>query len=138
MRIALISCGKQKRRGCHPAKDLYISARFLMAMKHASGKFDKVFILSAKHGLLDPEKRIRSYDLELAQLSVEERTSWGRKVAKKINRTFIAPELTFLCGKLYYETILPHLDESYVHTPLEGLRIGQHLRWYRERLEKMT
>jgi len=134
MRVALISCSKTKRQGVHKAKDLYCSTIFRMAWRYASDHNDRVFILSAKHGLLHPEERIRSYDLALGDMSIEERRRWGADVASVINRSSgIAPEITFLCGKQYWECILPHVEGA-IRTPLEGLRIGQHLKWYRERI----
>ncbi len=58
MRIALISCVKTKRNAASKAKDLYISSLFKMNYTYAQRTCDKIFILSAKHGLLDENQII--------------------------------------------------------------------------------
>ena len=56
MKIALISCTKQKREYKCPARELYSeSAWFREAYCYAKIVADKIFILSAKYGLV-PEK----------------------------------------------------------------------------------
>ena len=63
MKIALISCVSKKQELSDgekvKAKDLYISPLFKMAYDYAKKlDVDRVFILSAKHGLLSPDKEI--------------------------------------------------------------------------------
>lgn len=63
MKIALISCVSKKQELADGEKvkaiDLYISPLFKMAYNYAQKlNVDKIFILSAKHGLLSPEKEI--------------------------------------------------------------------------------
>ena len=58
-KIILISCVSQKLSHRAKAKDLYISTLFTLNRKYAEKlNPDKIFVLSAKHGLLDMEQEI--------------------------------------------------------------------------------
>lgn len=132
MRIALISCAKEKRGGCHSARDIYTSPLFQYALHHTLDRFDKVFILSAKHGLLDLDRRIRCYDVTLNSMSAEERREWARKVVRQICRKTVADdEVHFFCGQRYREFLVGELGGRGVFAPLYGLGIGQQLQWYK-------
>ena len=100
MNIGFVSCVKTKREGCFPAQDLYISPLFKSAFAYASLHCARVFILSAKHGLLRPEQKIKQYDRTLGNMSKVERTEWSRHVIKQIQK-FILPhdKLHFFWGK---------------------------------------
>ncbi|MBI2635153.1 MAG: hypothetical protein HYW79_01250 [Parcubacteria group bacterium] len=135
MKVALVSCVKNKRDGRYKAKDIYISSLFRLAWKYASSHFDKVFILSAKHGLLEPSKLIRQYDVTLNNMAVCERKQWSRKVVKQIRRRIIkSAEIHFFCGKKYREFIVKLLQERKCIIPLKSLGIGKQLQWYKNRL----
>lgn len=68
-RIALVGCGSAKQDlddgETVPAKDLYTSPYFSLKREYAEECCDEWKILSAKHGLLDPETEIESYDASL-------------------------------------------------------------------------
>jgi len=135
MRVALISCVKSKRKGCHRAKDLYTSPLFRFAWAYASHHFDKVYILSAKHGLLDPNQRIRSYDITLTSMLITERKHWARRVASELQRLVTDDtEIHLLCGQKYREFLPPLLPQLKFIAPLEGLGIGYQLQWYKAKL----
>jgi len=132
MRIALVGCSKSKKAGCHPAKDLYTSPRFVSAQKHARRHFDKMFILSAKHGLLYPTRRIKNYDVTLHAMSANERKRWSARVARQITKVVpLGAEIHFFCGKKYHEFLSLLLLEHKCFFPLKGLKLGQQLRWYK-------
>jgi hypothetical protein len=133
MKVALIACSKTKRVGWHRAKDLYNSPLFRFAWNHAVHHHDGIYILSAKHELLEPERTIEHYDTALTDLSTEERRRWSRNVARQIVR--IIPkrsEIHFLCGKNYREFVIPLLEDYRCVSPLKGLSIGRQLHWYIE------
>ncbi len=134
MNIALVACAKKKRAGLHPARELYDSVLFRMAFAHASRQCDRVFILSAKHGLLDPDTRVCHYDVALAHLSARARKQWGQKVTEQIEcATQKGDVLTLFCGKLYRSNIVATLcARNPIIIPLEGLSIGQQLHWYKQ------
>lgn len=135
MRIALIGCVKSKKDGCHRAQDIYISPLFKLRWRYVSNHFDKIFILSAKHGLIEPSRRIRKYDTSLDQISANKRKVWSRKVAKQLQRIISSnEEIYFFCGKKYREFLIGLLSEQKCFVPLEGLGLGQQLQWYKKNL----
>ena len=80
----LISCGKHKKRDRAKAADLYTSPRFRMSVGIARQLALPFSILSAKHGLLSPNKTVEPYDLQLSSLSAESRLAWSKAVFKAI------------------------------------------------------
>lgn len=62
-KIVLIACAKNKMPHRAKAKELYRSSLFKYSLKYAELlNPDKIFILSAKHHLLDLEREIEPYD----------------------------------------------------------------------------
>jgi hypothetical protein len=137
MKVAFISCTKQKRRGCHPARQLYISPLFRLSWSYTSQTFDAVYILSAKHGLVNPGRRIRNYDVTLKRMPVHARRRWARKVAGEILEMISSDvELHLFCGKQYREFLVDALKPRKVFVPLKKLGLGRQLQWYKKRLHK--
>ena len=130
MKIALISCSKTKLSGVHPAKDLYCSTRFKLAWKYAEPRYDEVYILSAKHGLLAPDRRIRAYDLSLNKMPGAARIKWAERVARQVRAT-ISPRaiLEFYCGRAYRDPLAEMLEDYQTTTPLLGMNRGEQLQW---------
>ena len=90
------------------------------------------FVLSAKYGLVHPNETIAPYDLTLNTMPVADRRRWACKVL-----TQLEPHLNgigsvmFLAGRRYREFLEPSLRSRglVVSIPMEGLRIGEQLRW---------
>ena len=62
--LAVIPCGARKRAGTHAARDLYTGPYFRAALAWAeSAGFDRVLILSAKHGLVGLDDQVEAYDM---------------------------------------------------------------------------
>ena len=60
--IALISCGKSKRRERSPAHQLYTGALFKKCLTYAQRtKADEIYILSANYGLIELTQEIAPY-----------------------------------------------------------------------------
>ena len=92
-------------------------------------------ILSAGHGLLDPERRIAPYDVALTDLSAGERRNWGRRVISQLeDRLGSLAGTTFEihAGSPYRNAIEAGIAErgGTVTAPLEGLGMGEQLAWY--------
>lgn len=134
-RIALIGCGKEKREGSHAARELYTGQLFRSSLAHAEEQgFDSIFVLSAKHGLLELDTPVDSYDLALDTLSPEERAEWAHQVAMQLHARFEPRplELHVFAGSTYLEPLRWQLAEFpgwAIEAPLEGLQIGQRLQW---------
>ena len=84
MNVAFISCVKEKRIGKYKAKDLYISDFFRKSFGYCSSKYDKVFILSAKYGLLDLNDEIENYEMTLNDFSKIEKVEWSVMVCNQL------------------------------------------------------
>ncbi len=77
-RIVLIACGKRKRPYRSRAEDLYIGTLFKLSLRYArSLRPDMVFILSAKHGLLDLGRKIEPYESTLNNMPTTEIRAWS-------------------------------------------------------------
>lgn len=134
MRIGFISCVKQKRPGKHKAKELYISPLFKKMFLYATRTYDKVYILSAKYGVVSLDTEIESYEKTLNKMSKREVLAWSFFVANKIKElTKPEDELFFICGKNYYENVVPQLPNK-CSIILENLSMGQRLQKLKEML----
>lgn len=133
--ICLVACASKKRDGSHPAGSLYISDLFEKSAKYAQYIADDWYILSAKFGLLRPDKLIEKYDLTLNRMPIAERRQWAERVFQDL-RTIVKPsdQIIILAGQRYAEHLIPRLSSLGVQVtrPLEGLRIGEQLRWLKE------
>ena len=132
MVIHLLSCVGQKQPLPAPARDLYISSWFCKARSYTESTGRPWFVLSAKHGLVHPDELISPYDLTLNTMPVAGRRQWAGRVL-----TQLEPHLggvgsvVFLAGQRYREFLEPSLRSRglVVSVPMEGLRIGEQLRW---------
>jgi hypothetical protein len=136
--IGLVACSRSKLDRAAPARELYISPLFRLARCYAERYYGHGhwFILSALHGLVDPETRVEPYDLCLQQLSSAERSVWGRRVARDLRDRFGATTIVLHlhAGAAYRDSIVGAVPHT-VEAPLIGLRIGEQLAWYRRRLQ---
>lgn len=138
--IGLVSCVKTKRNKSTNPKDLYISSYFKKMRSYAEQYHDEWWILSAKHGLIDPDgDSIEPYDETLSGARVAKKREWADKVANELDERDLLSEdvtLVFHAGQDYYGELLPLIEDSEVtiEIPTEGLAIGQKQAWYKERI----
>ena len=138
--IGLVSCVKTKREEPATPKSLYTSPYFKKMRSYAEQYHDDWWILSAKHGLLDPDdERIEPYDETLSGARKAKKREWAERVAEQLNEEGLLSDdvmLVFHAGKDYYEELLPHIDSTgaSIEIPTEGLSIGEKQAWYKERL----
>lgn len=136
-KFVLISCASKKFPRKSKAKDLYISPLFKLNLKYAKTfNPDGIFILSAKHGLLDLAKEIEPYDETLNDMHASEIKSWADKVLNQIRQKADVKKdcFIFLAGKNYRKYLIPQL--SFYDVPLEGLAIGEQLHYLKRRVGK--
>jgi len=90
------------------------------------------FILSAEHGLLNPDTVTRPYEKTLNTMGVAERRAWAQRVIRQMG-TDLPPanRIVVLAGQRYREFLMGYLSNRFadVEVPLEGLRIGEQLSW---------
>ena len=114
MKIALVGCVKSKRAEPAPVKDLYTSALFRGRRRWVEHTCDRWFVLSAKHGLVEPDDVLAPYDMTLTQLSRVDRRQWSARVVAA---------LAAGCGPLEAITFEIHAGAKYTEFGLvEGLR----------------
>jgi hypothetical protein len=132
-RIGLISCTKAKLNRPAPARELYsASDLFRKAAAYCDANLDGWFVLSAKYGLVEPERVLEPYDVTLKTMSNSERRRWGAQVAQQL-RQLGDVALEAHAGADY---VRPLLEAGVVLVePLRGLAIGQRKRWYLEHLQ---
>ena len=132
-----ISCSKNKKTKPSKASELYTSSLFKYSFRYALTltRRDKIFILSAKYGLVKPDDIIQPYKLTLKNMNKRQRQEWAYKVYKQLVQEGIDfdEEAIFLCGEKYREFIMPKFTNA--KAPLKNLRRGEQLKFYKEALK---
>lgn len=134
-KIVLISCAKTKLKTSAEAKEFYISPLFKANLRYANSlQPDKIFILSAKYGLVEINQILEPYDLTLNNMRVAEKIVWAEKVLISLRqKTDIKNDMfIFLAGVNYRKYLLPKL--GHYELPLEGLSFGKQLKELNRRI----
>lgn len=132
-KIVFVSCSEMKANKPAKAKDLYTSPLFRLSMKVAKRyKADDIFILSAKHHLVEMERELAPYDLKLERRKAV-REIWVDEVIKQVIGKGIMPtdKAIFLTGKEYYFDYFENPE-----TPLSKKRLGFRLQWLSSESQK--
>lgn len=137
MRIGLVGCVKSKLRHAAPARDLYTSPLFRGARCAVERSCERWFILSALHGLVEPDRVLEPYERTLNTASPSQRRARAEQVLGQIDTT--------LGADLSGDTFEAHAGRAYlafglvegleargatVEQPLEGLGLGKRLAAY--------
>jgi len=124
-RIVLVQCTNSKRDERAPARDLYDESDYFRDYRaYALEKGDEWYILSAKHGLLDPETVIDPYDER--GLNEAQAESIAEYFADRTRGDDIIEVLAG--GRDYADVLTPELERQTAADVLEphrGLRIGE-------------
>jgi len=141
-KIVLLSCTKSKLDKPCPAKDMYSPSPMFQKTK-AYGealKPDKMFILSAKYGLLPMDKQIEPYDLTLKNMKSDEKDKWGDMVKGQMGKIGVSPEsdkFVFLTGSEYMKPLKKFIPDENTESPMDGKRMGERLSWLNKQVEKV-
>ena len=142
--VLLVGCVKGKLEWAKPveARDLYASPLWRSRRKYAEQYAEVAggpwYILSAKHGLLEPDTQIAWYNLDLGDLPAAERRAWSQRVVDALLERFPAMDgkvIEIHAGKDYVDFGLAtglQKAGAVVQRPLLGIPIGKHLGWYKE------
>lgn len=133
-RVTLIGCVSKKASGA-PARDLYNSELFRRRRAFAERSGRPWLILSALHGVVDPDTVLDPYDVTLKRMPKAARREWGRRVVSQLESRFGSlngAEFEIHAGDEYVTAIATPLGErgASIVRPLQGLRIGEQLQWY--------
>ncbi len=134
-KVALIACVSKKASNKSKAKDLYQSPLFKFNLAYAEKwQAEKVFILSAKYGLIGLEEEIEPYNQTLNTMKSIERKQWAEHVLNQLQlKTDLQKdEFLILAGENYREHLLPQIKKY--NLPLRGLGIGKQLHRLKELL----
>lgn len=136
-KIVLISCVSVKLNNKAKAQDLYVSPLFKYGLAYAKSlNPDKIFILSAKYGLLELNEIIEPYNTTLNNMSSKEIKEWSDKVLSKLKNKIDLnkDQIIFLAGDNYRKYLIPHIKKYTI--PLKGLGIGKQLKFLKEKSGK--
>jgi hypothetical protein len=134
MKIVLISCASKKLKKKAKVKNLYFSPLFKLNLKYAKSlRADKIFVLSAKYGLLNLNEEIEPYNLTLNEMSEKEIKEWASKVLNQLKKEadLEKDEFIFLAGEKYRKFLLP--DIKNYKTPTKGMGIGKQLQFLKQK-----
>lgn len=132
MNIGLIACVHTKQDHPCMAKDMYISPFFKKGYEYLSHRCDKIFIMSAKYGLLKSETVIAPYNQTLRNMDKRERMKWSHELLRDLTKytDFENDQFIVIGGMKYIEFIsrkIPHCITPLQDIPGEhGLGIGMH------------
>jgi hypothetical protein len=133
VRIVLISCVARKKETPASAKDMYVSSLFKGAYRYARKLgADRIFILSAKYGLLEETDIIEPYNETLNTKSVAEIKKWSSSILCSLSQKtdLHEDEFIFLAGEKYRKYLVSSI--SHYSVPLTGMSIGKQLAFYKE------
>ncbi|HRS67128.1 MAG TPA: hypothetical protein P5564_00720 [Paludibacteraceae bacterium] len=109
-RVVLISCAAKKSACSAPAEKLYQSTLFTKSLAFAKTlKPDAIFILSAKHHLLNLNTRVEPYNVTLNKFTKQQIKEWSQIVLNQLrdaNFDLQNDEFTILAGKSYYQDLI--------------------------------
>lgn len=134
--VLLVGCVKRKLERRAAAKELYTSPLWAGRRAYAEASGNPWLILSAMHGVIEPEVQLDPYDLALTELTASERQAWGEHVVRALEHRFGALAGTIFeihAGQVYRDAIEPAILASgaQLRAPLRGLPLGAQLAWYR-------
>lgn len=135
-KVILLSCVSKKANEKAKAKDLYLSPLFKKSLAYAYKlKPDAIYILSAKHHLLELDSVIEPYDVTLNKMKKNDRLNWGKKVIELLEWKvdLESDRFIILAGNNY---ILP-IKDSLIHIeqPFYKMRLGERLSFLNKKLE---
>lgn len=141
MRVGLVACSKKKKREPCVAEVLYDSPLFRLSLAHALMTCDRVYILSAKHGLVGLKDRLEPYDVTLKKMSHIEHCEWGLRVDEQIDAQGLdrwrgGDEFIVWGGEAYWCLLGTGIYNIRCAWP-DGLKgIGGIIRWLKGEIQK--
>lgn len=82
--LIVIGCGRDKLSIAAPARKLYVSDRFRKSIALERNLDAPFVILSAKHGVVEPDRVLEPYDLDLSTLSGANQRLWAEQAIDQL------------------------------------------------------
>lgn len=141
MKIVLIACSKTKQKQSCKACQMYQGNLFKLSYAYAKKISDRIYILSAKYGLLSQNEIIDTYDKTLKRMRSMERKEWAEKVYDQMNKNDFFQnnnELIFLAGSDYREQLIALIQKNNPNIkciiPMGNLRQGEQLQYLKQNI----
>ena len=135
-RIGLVGCVKDKEPEPAAARRLYRSPLFRGRKAWVQRSCSSWFILSAKYGLIHPDRWIEPYDQTLKDASPAQRRVWSQEVLAELTRYLgdvSGAVIEIHAGVEYRDSgLVAGLEDrgAVVEVPTEGLSLGEQLHFY--------
>ena len=128
--VAFVACSKSKADHTRPAATLYTSPLYRKSLLHALTNSKRVFILSAKHGVVPLDRRLEPYEKTLKTNSVAETAHWATMVESQVSTILKSGmNLSVYAGADYSKPLTQIFLKSRcrVEYPLQKLSLGRRL-----------
>lgn len=130
--VAIIPCTNQKSDHPAPAREVWVGHHFQLVLAHAEMFYDRVFVMSYKYGLIDPDFHIEPYDIDIKNSKAADKLRWWFNLRSDIRLlSSWNPLLVALyTGDIERDRIMREFVRSgtrQVILPFEGLSIGKRM-----------
>lgn len=125
--VVLVGCGDAKHSGVHRGRELYSSGYFTLKRRYAEEEGDEWYILSAKHGVIEPDELIACYDKSIIDVDPD---AWAEMVIDQLGDVSDA-RVIVLAGSDYLDPILSGLlrKAGRVEIPTRGMGMIDRMKW---------
>jgi hypothetical protein len=128
--VAIVPCTSQKTEVGGRARDVWHGPHFELILAHAEIFYDKVYIMSYKYGLIEPDFVIEPYDLDMRTAPTGEKLKWWWKMKQDIKALCETDPILIglYTGDFERDRIIREFLRNGVEqiiVPFEGLGIGQ-------------
>ena len=136
--VVLIACCGSKLDHAAPAGEIYRSMLFMKSWRYALQRVpvDRIRILSALHGVLEPDRVIEPYDVTLNAMSPVDRRHWGQAVLAQLAEQGWASRYIILAGSRYREWVDQAPSGVEIEIPMRGMGIGHQLSFLTRRADQ--
>lgn len=137
--LVLVSCAASKLEQPSPAKQLYCSDWFIKARTLVEKHNVDWLILSALHGVVEPDTILTPYNKTLNTMTAPERKEWAAKTYDQLTPYLKGRKrIIIFAGRRYYEYLscMLHTTDYEVDIPMKNLKIGEQLSWLKRQSEK--
>lgn len=133
MRVILISATSKVQDQPAPARELYTSELFQLKSQYAETlEPDVIYVLSAKHGLVDMDEVVEPDETTLDELGMMEQREWARQVLSQLEKVtnVHVDEFVVLAEKSYRDSLIPYLTNYRI--PIKGMPTDEKIDWLDE------